>query len=248
MNNNFLKLFTFLITFAVANIANAEGFDLFNKDRNKPKIPPAPKVEPKPPTTPVNPFQSLPKPPSKKPAVRMLPQKDFVLKGVSQIGERYIVFLEAPNTKVIKVDMEDKRRVSIKHGFPDYHLIRMTERKVKIDYPANAPCRRPNPQKSIKCTNGGKSATLGFIVGNPFISPKTAVSKNPPNKVNPFLAAMNKNKQLSDKEKSKRDAALQKRRDLYKNFKRQVIKDEDVPDGMRVVRTPFGDRVVPDNR
>lgn len=237
-----------MIVVMLASTTHAEGFDLFDKDRNKPKIPPAPKTEPKPNTTPVNPFQSLPKP-KPKPPVKMLPQKDFVLKGVSQIGERYIVFLETPNTKVIKVDMEDKRRASVKNGYPDYHLIRMTDRKVKVDYPDNAPCRRPNPKKGLKCTNGGKSATLEFIVGTALAPPpKAAVSKNPPNEVNPFLAAMNKNKELSDEEKKKRDAALKKRRELYKNFKRQVIKDEDVPEGMRVVRTPFGDRLVPDKR
>jgi hypothetical protein len=140
--------------------------------------------------------------------------------------------------------MEDKRRASIKNGFPDYYLIRMTDRKVKIDYPDDAPCRHPNPQKGVKCTNGGKSATLEFIAGNPTPFSMAAVSKNPPNAVNPFAAAINKNKGLSEEEKRKRDEALQKRRELYKNFKRQVIKDEDVPEGMRVVRTPFGDRLV----
>jgi hypothetical protein len=247
MNNRFLKQLAFLIAIIFANANNALGFDLFDKDRNKPETPPAPKVEPKP--IPVNPFQNIPKPPPK-PPVKMLPQQDFVLKGVSQIGERYIVFLEAPNTKTITVDMEDKIRTSVKNGYPDYHLIRMTERKVKIDYPENAPCRNPNPQKGIKCTNGGKSATLEFVVGNPLAPPPDAVvSKNMPDTtVNPFLAAVNKNKELSEEEQKKRDAALEKRRELYKNFKRQVIKDEDVPEGMRVVRTPFGDRVVPDNR
>ncbi|OQW91363.1 MAG: hypothetical protein BWK78_04870, partial [Thiotrichaceae bacterium IS1] len=31
----------------------------------------------------------------------------------------------------------------------------------------------------------------------------------------------------------------------YKNFQRQFIRDEDVPPGMRIVHTPFGDRLVP---
>lgn len=244
MKHIFFKLFTFFTLFSF-NLAYADGFDLFDKNRDAP--PPAP-TKPKQVTPqPVNPFTQLPKTPPPKPPIQMLPQKDFVLKGVSQIGNRYIVFLEAPNSKVIQVDMSDKRRVSIKNGFPDYHLIRMTDREVKIDYPDNAPCRRPSPQKGIKCVNGGKSATLEFTVGKP-LAFNSAVSNNPPNQVNPFLAAMNKNRQLSDEEKAKREEALQKRRELYKNFKRQVIKDEDVPEGMRVVRTPFGDRLVPDNR
>lgn len=248
MNNDLIKSLVLCCMLFFMMTANAEGFDLFDKDRDKPDLPPPPKVEPKV-AKPVNPFVQ-PTKPKPKPPVKMLPQKDFVLKGVSQIGSRYIVFLEAPNTKIIKVDMGDKRRTSVKNGYPDYHLIRMTDRKVKIDYPANASCRRPNPQKGIKCTNGGKSATLEFIVGKAIAPPPTAaVSKNPPNnEVNPFLAAMKKNKKLTDEEKKKRDEALKKRRELYKNFKRQVIKDEDVPEGMRVVRTPFGDRLVPDNR
>ena len=237
--------FVLFIGLCMNSVTFAEGFDLFDKDRNKPKAPPVQTKPQQPKAPPVNPFQQPKTPP--KPPVKMLPQKDFVLKGVSQIGSRYIVFLEAPNTKIVKVDMGEKRRAPVKNGYTDYHLIRMTDRKVKIDYPANAPCRRPNPQKGIKCTNGGKSATLEFIVGKatspPVVAQKKGIDQN-----NPFLAAINKNKQLSEEEKKKRDEALKKRRELYKNFKRQVIKDEDVPEGMRVVRTPFGDRLVPDNR
>lgn len=238
--------FVLFISLCMNSATFAEGFDLFDKDRNKPKAPPV-QAKPQPPKAlPVNPFQQPKTPP--KPPVKMLPQKDFVLKGVSQIGSRYIVFLEAPNAKVIKVDMGEKRRAPVKNGYADYHLIRMTDRKVKIDYPANAPCRRPNPQKGIKCTNGGKSATLEFIVGKAIDPPPAVAQKKGVDQNNPFLAAINKNKQLSAEEKKKRDEALRKRRELYKNFKRQVIKDEDVPEGMRVVRTPFGDRLVPDNR
>jgi hypothetical protein len=244
MKHIFYKLLILSTLLAFNHSVYANGFDLFDKNRDAP--PPAP-PKPKPEIKPVNPFTQLPKTPPPKPPIQMFPQKDFVLKGVSQIGNRYIVFLEAPNSKMIQVDMGSKRRVSINNGFPDYHLIRMTDREVKIDYPDNAPCRRSNPQKGIKCVNGGKSATLDFTVGKPLAS-NTVVSSNPPNQVNPFLAAMNKNKQLSEEEKAKREEALQKRRELYKNFKRQVIKDEDVPEGMRVVRTPFGDRLVPDNK
>ncbi len=242
------KPFYFILIFIFCQTVSAEGFDLFDEDRNKPKTPPTPQSDPKPPAPPVNlnPFQNLPTP---KPQVQVLPQKDFELKGISQIGKRYIVFLEAPNNKIIKVDMEDKIRTAVNNGFPDYYLIRLTERKVKVDYPENAPCLRPNPQKGIKCSNAGKSAILEFTVGkaiNP--PPESAVSQNPPSTVNPFLAAMQKNQQLSEEEQRKREEALEKRRELYKNFKRQVIKDEDVPEGMRVVRTPFGDRLVPDKR
>jgi hypothetical protein len=48
-------------------------------------------------------------------------------------------------------------------------------------------------------------------------------------------------------ERKRQEEELKKRQELYKNFQKQVIKDEDVPPGMRVVRTPFGDRLIPAN-
>ncbi|MCK5521802.1 MAG: hypothetical protein KAI83_01595 [Thiomargarita sp.] len=45
------------------------------------------------------------------------------------------------------------------------------------------------------------------------------------------------------KKPKKRDQ--KKRKQQFQGFKRKVIKDEDVPPCMRVVRTLFGDRLVP---
>ncbi|HID99598.1 MAG TPA: hypothetical protein EYP59_04825, partial [Thiotrichaceae bacterium] len=54
-----------------------------------------------------------------------------------------------------------------------------------------------------------------------------------------------KTRQFMCREIRSRDPEIEKRKELYKNFQKRVIKDEDVPPGMRVVRTPFGDRLVP---
>jgi hypothetical protein len=220
------------------------GFDLFDPERNKPPEPP-PVATPPASAAPA----ALPNFPTAvaRPQPELLAQKDFVLRGISEIGQRYVVILEAPNTNVLVLDMGDKRRMSIQNGYPDYYLVRLTDRRVRIDYPENAPCRNPNPQKGIKCTNGGKSATLDFIIGQAVaVATPTPTPEIP---VNPFAAAMQAQQQpVSDEEQKRREEELERRRELYRNFQRQVIRDEDVPPGMRVVRTPFGDRLVPDNR
>lgn len=216
---------------------NSYSFDLFNPDRGKPPEKAAPPPRP-------NPFAAQkmqpkkPKPPPPKP--QLLPQKDFMLRGTSRLGEQWSAVLQAPNGKQFIQRIDPDQRTAIE-GYPEYYLLQVDAREVQLQYPSNSPCRNSNAQKGILCSADQKTATLSLVH-------RQAIRK--PRKVN--SAAKRKNQQqgkLSAAEaRKKREEARQKRRELYKNFKRRVIKDEDVPPGMRVVRTPFGDRLVPDNK
>lgn len=236
---------TVLLIFLIMFSADSYSFDLFDKDRGKPPAPP-PKPEP---SKPVNPFFNQPKPPPPKPKPPpMQPQQDFSLKGIMRIGNKDIVVLEAPNGDVLRQEVGDKR-IQLE-GYVDYYLMPLkNEREVVLKYPNNAPCRNNNQAKSVRCMEGGEKAELGFKFGNPIKRPPPQQAQANDNKpTNPFLFAAKKHQELSEEEKKRREEALKRRQELYKNFKRQVIKEEDVPPGMRVVRTPFGDRLVPDNR
>jgi hypothetical protein len=137
-----------------------------------------------------------------------------------------------------------------------------------MEYPENAPCRNPN--KGVTCTaeDSGKTATVTLALGTPLAAPPPP----PPPPVNPFMpqptvpagqqnvppqagatpAAHNPflgpGRELTPEEAKQREEEFKKRQQVYSQFQRTVIKDEDVPPGMRVVRTPFGDRLVPANQ
>ncbi len=219
------------------------AFDLFDPERGKiPPPPPTvaeqpkPKEEPKPP--PVNPFAAPPKPPPV--------QRDFVLRGISRIGNMYKVILQPPDGKPAFVQDWKPQEVNKIKGFSDYILLNVESREVGISYP-EASCLKNNSQIGVKCSSDNKVATLELVARDAI---PAAVAPPPPSTPppNPFaLAAMSAANNATPEELAKHEEEIAKRREVYQNFQRQVIKDEDVPPGMRVVRTPFGDRLVPDN-
>ena len=224
---------------AMLFVINVQAFDLFNPDRGKPP--------PKPPKKPSfttgsnnnklpNPFKAKAsiKPTITKRPKKLLPQQDFTLKGTSVIGNKRAAILIAPNKKEFIQYLKDNQRTEIdskyvkSDKYKSYYLLNVEAREVQIEYPINAPCRKDKAQHGITCIEKNDGITIASLSlkERKALKPKRIVPK--PIKAN-----------------KKRDKNLEKRKEIYKNFKRKVIKDEDVPPGMRVVRTPFGDRLVP---
>jgi hypothetical protein len=249
MNN--LKLwYSLFLTLLLIN-GNAYGFDLFNADRGKPPPPPQPTVTETPPQSLPIPFTQarpslLPPPPT--PQAPLLPQKDYELRGISIIGSKKAVILKSPDGKEFVQHFKDNKRTPINDpSNPDpktptgYFLINVEARKIVVEYPENAPCRQNNDVTGIECNNqdGGKTVTLKRVRRN-------AIAAAPPPPPQPVITPFPPAPTPASPEETKAQEEERKRREqLYKNFQRQVIKDEDVPPGMRVVRTPFGDRLVP---
>jgi len=182
------------------------------------------------------------------------------------------VILQAPDGKQYNQRVTDRtQRTPITiEGYKDYALLEVKSREIKIEYPENAPCRNSNP-KGVTCTteDSGKTAKVTLALGTPIAAPPP-----PPPPVNPFMpqpmpqaAVPNPNappqagappaahnpflgpgRELTPEEAKQREEEFKKRQQVYSQFQRTVIKDEDVPPGMRVVRTPFGDRLVPANQ
>jgi len=219
------------------------AFDLFDPERGKAPPPPTvveqpkPKEEPKPP--PVNPFAAPPKPPPV--------QRDFVLRGISRIGNIYKIILQPPDGKPAFIQNWKPQEVNKIKGFSDFILLNVESREVKISYPEES-CLKNNSQIGVTCSSDNKVATLELVARDAIpvaVAPQQPETPPPPN---PFaLAAMSAANNVTPEELAKREEEIAKRREVYQSFQRQVIKDEDVPPGMRVVRTPFGDRLVPDN-
>jgi len=199
------------------------GFDLFDPDRGKP--PPEPVVQKPPKTLPV-PFRQSTKAPSRPTRSKTAskkPQKDFTLQGTSRIGDKRAAILKGPDNKEFIQRFENNRRTAIE-GYEGYYLLSVKAREIQIEYPEDAPCRTSNEKKGVKCDEGEMFAILTLTQG------KALPPSRPPAKSRP----------------PKKRANVPKRGDQRKKqFKRKVIKDDDVPPGMRVVHTPFGDRLVP---
>lgn len=220
----------------ILSSGNVYSFDLF--DPNRGKAPPAPTKTPA-----VNPFAQKAKkaPPPPKKAARMSPQKDFILRGTSRIGDIRAAVLQAPNGKQFVQRLNNSGRTPIE-GYPDYYLLQISAREIRVQYPEDSPCRNSNAQNGVQCSADQKTATLNLVHRKAIAAPRKSTRARTAKK------AQTQRKLTPEEARKKREEARQKRKELYKNFKRQVIKDEDVPPGMRVVRTPFGDRLVPDNK
>lgn len=229
------------------------GFDLFNPDRGKPQ---PSKIAP-PPTFPTlalgqlpNPFPRArkPLPPIPKPPKPLLPQKDFVLRGTSLIGKQRSVVLKGPDSKEFIQKLENDQRTPIA-GYPDYYLLNVNAREIQVEYPVDAPCRTDNPQQGIKCNKEDNGKTVALSLQRQQALPPRPVPIPPPSQPSPVPSPVAADSTppptTLDEIRARREEARQKREELYKNFQRRVIKDEEVPPGMRVVRTPFGDRLVP---
>jgi hypothetical protein len=232
-------------TLALSLCTNAQSFDLFNPDRGKKPSPPRPKsvskrVIKRPLSNPFVRSHKLPSPRKRPPERKkpLPPQKDFELRGTSRIGDKRAVVLRGPDNKdfIQYFRSKDKEStpaghtgVKIESTYQGYYLLTVEPREIKIEYPTESPCRKSKEEKGLICDEGGQTATLKLTHGKALPPQTSPTPKKPPQKT----AA------------EKREENRKKRREIYKNFKRKVIKDEDVPPGMRVIRTPFGDRLVP---
>jgi hypothetical protein len=245
------------------------NFDLFDPDRGKPAVVPE-KPKPVTPaftnssrnskTPPPIPFMQSRKATSRKklPPKKIPPQKDFELRGTSIIGSFRAAILKGPDGKefVQHFDKNEqtptgKKGIKIKNSEQSadfaYYLLKVEPRKIQIEYPENSPCRTSNEQKGLKCADDQKTALLALTSLKalpPAVQPRSKnISKSKANK-----GKSNKRDKDNEAKNKKLDNARDKRQQLYRNFKRRVIKDDEVPPGMRVVRTPFGDRLVPEKK
>ena len=228
------------------------AFDLFNPNRGDE---PAPKVEHKP----------APEP-KRKPVSRALKTEQFVLRGTSRIGDRYHVVLEHVGGKEMRIPWREGRTSPI-DGFPGYELLSVSPRVARIGFPEKSMCLEDDLDKGIYCSAIGDSARLVLVRRTPTAAPKPPVKAgnkpksattggSPPS--NPFQAALEKARseqqggaapaaQAMPRTKAKDDveATRERLRRARSNFKPKKIDPDDVPEGMKVVHTPFGDRLVP---
>ena len=225
---------------AVSAQAPAE-FDLFDANRGKPEPPPPP------PAPPPEQSEQEPPPPPPPPPPPLKPQRDFTLRGTQILGANRAAILEGPDGKIVVQRLHRGGPTAIGE-YPEYTLHKMDSRHVWIAYPSDAPCRESQLHKGLMCESK-EMAKLRLMRGRPapISPPPQAVPPPvpaPPGQARPPVPGQPRGAQPQP---GRADVRTDPRRtQAQRNFQPRRIEDKDIPPGMRRVRTPFGDRLVPD--
>ena len=166
---------------------------------------------------------------------------EFTLIGTSRIGGEYSVIIRhrGGDTLMVKTGPNSIAQIP---GYGGYSILDVDSGSISIRYPENVSCVEFHDQ-GVSCAGGDNIAALSLANGEPLSgnaaeasqltarSSETAV--NDP-LINPFEALR---AQQNNEAVSTRDGDNER-------FTPRRILPEDVPSGMRVVSTPFGDRLV----
>ncbi len=168
---------------------------------------------------------------------------EFVLKGTSRIGSEYSVIIQhrGGDTLMVKAGLNSTTQIP---GYSGYSILDVSSGSISIRYPENVPCVEFRDQ-GVSC-DGANIAALSLANGEPLPgqevetslaagrSNETAADELP---TNPFEALLSRENNVPV---SNRDGNF----DRSERFTPRRIDPEDVPPGMNVVSTPFGDRLV----
>jgi hypothetical protein len=179
----------------------------------------------------------------------------FTLVGTSRFGEKYLASLKHQNGRKIEIKWKDGTVIPIKE-FNSFSIVDIGSRSVSIRYPADTPCVN-SIDLGITC-NGNMAvlrlSNLAPIENNQVennqaenrivdIDENESVSKMIRN---PFSGEMQEAPILTEEQKAEREERRQRRAEQFRNFEIVRIADDEIPEGMQRIRTPFGDRLEPE--
>ena len=175
-------------------------------------------------------------------------QPEFTLLGTTRIGDRYTAILNHRDgsTIVIRARPDANTRIS---QYSQYAIVDIGAGKVSVRFPGESQCVA-FPDKGVSCNSAGNIAQLSLANGAPLASRPVQVLETVTETgqevggtdAEPGAAANNPFAALRDRTASRGDANAAA--NTNRRFTPRRIAPEDVPDGMRVVSTPFGDRLV----
>lgn len=166
----------------------------------------------------------------------------FTLLGTSRIGSKLKASLVDNNGEVVQVVMSDADSTPIP-GHSGYNLVRVGSRSVAIRQPTNTPCVAAS-DKGVECSSDGlaqlslTTAAPPTAVASADSNDEIAAANGEEEPDNPFAAALRAAAQNESATRGRGGRAINER------FEVRRIAPEDIPEGQRVVRTPFGDRLV----
>lgn len=179
-------------------------------------------------------------------------EPEFTLLGTSRIGNKYSVIVRHRNgeTIVVQADPDSSTEIPEHSG---YSIVNMAAASVSIRYPGGSPCVAFS-DRGISCNQAGDTAELALTTAEPLAA--RVLSQNTPvqsavrqpgsgtpetdeqgNPANPFAALRASQDRATGSNPTDANGGNSR-------FTPRRINPEDVPPGMRVVSTPFGDRLV----
>ncbi len=184
------------------------------------------------------------------PAAPSLTEPEFVLVGTSRIGERRRVVLTHRSGEVLNVPLADSGQTVIP-GHGQFRIIASEAGRVGIQYPVGSSCVGAR-DRGVSCDGG---TNIAWLTLRP-----AALPEQPPADIDSGAEA------LAETGAATRAQALEAAEELARDpdnpfarlrsqalggdvppgrqFRPRRIDPAEVPPGMRVVSTPFGDRLV----
>jgi len=180
----------------------------------------------------------------------------FTLVGTSRFGDEYYASLLSREGKKYSVTWEKGKLQKIE-GKRNYYIAAIKSRGVSIRLPDNESCIE-NEAKGVRCNNGLMILSLSNMepveiaredLAEDDLNPESISEINGQSSGvlprNPFSGEIQENPDLTEEERAARQARRQRRAELYRDFEIVRIPDDEIPEGMRRLRTPFGDSLEP---
>ena len=158
----------------------------------------------------------------------------FILMGTSRLGDNYSAMLKHRGGETIIVRVGANGNTPIP-DYSGYSIVDVAAGNISIRYPGNSPCIEFSGH-GVSCNDAANIARLTLPTSAPLPSvnpPDERVESVEDEPKNPFETL--RNGALAQDEEQAGNAA---------RFTPRRINPEDVPEGMRVISTPFGDRLV----
>jgi hypothetical protein len=165
----------------------------------------------------------------------------YTLVGTSRIGAKRTATLMSSEGEIQRVEYKAGARVTVP-GSAGITLVDFGSRSVSLRHPDGSPCVS-SEDKGVRCEDGLSVLSMALAepirVQEPDPVDSTVAEGDTPSEddvpANPFAAAL--------RAAADNGGALEPN-SRRERFQPRRIAPEDVPEGMRLVRTPFGDRLV----
>ena len=169
---------------------------------------------------------------------------EFTLVGTSRLGSKYSAIIQRRGGDIVVVKTGAGSSTQIP-GYAGFSIVDIRGGRASIIYPENVPCVE-FLERGVSCDVAANIVVLSLANGEPLASERNQTSTNQTGEarineeetgetpVNPFEALRTRANNTTGNSASSGNQQFSPRR----------IAPEDVPPGMRVVSTPFGDRLV----
>ncbi len=161
----------------------------------------------------------------------------FTLVGTSRIGNRESAILKHMNGDTVRVPLTESTNPV--PDFQAYAIINRGDRQVSLRHPASAPCA-DFPDQGVICDPETNIATLSLTTAKAVVVPELESLETEVESQGEEESARNPFEAIRERGRAAGSAQAAE----ATRFQPRRIDPADVPPGMRVVSTPFGDRLV----